>query len=389
MDYQSLVEWGTHEFEGHIDMHVAGLISGTSADGIDVALVEIAGKSWRAQLQVRKFATVPYPRRVRQAILDASNAAAISVAEISHLNFLLGELFASALLKVCGANKPDLIGSHGQTIYHQGRPAGSRKASTLQIGEPAVIAARTGVTTVGDFRVADMAAGGQGAPLVPFLDYTICRHARRSRVALNIGGIANVTVIPAGAGPEGVIAFDTGPGNMVLDGLVEHFTSGRRKYDRGGRWAERGEVNDALLEELLRDPYYKCPPPKTAGREQYGGDFVGMLLRSGLCDEDLLATATVLTAITIAQAIHDFGGGRPDDVLVSGGGVHNGFLMEHLKGAVRGNILRAEDFGIPGDAKEAVLFALLAYETFHQRPSNIPAATGARSAVLGKVCYAG
>jgi anhydro-N-acetylmuramic acid kinase len=243
---------------------------------------------------------------------------------------------------------------------------------------------------VGDFRVADIAAGGEGAPLVPFLDYLLCHHARRSRVALNIGGIANITVIPAGAGPEQVTAFDTGPGNMVLDGLVEHFTNGRRKYDRDGRWAERGEVNDALLEELLRDPYYKRPPPKTAGREQYGSGFVGSMLQSGLLDEDLLATATVLTAVTIAQAIQDFGGGRPDEVLVSGGGVHNTFLMEHLSGAIHAPFLQAEDFGIPGDAKEAVLFALLAYETFHRRAGNIPAATGAqRPAVLGKICYGG
>jgi anhydro-N-acetylmuramic acid kinase len=374
-------------------MTVAGMISGTSADGIDVALVELSGRAWSARSRVKKFATVRYPRHVRQAILDASNAAAISTAEISQLNFLVGELFAAALLKVCGPAKPDLIGSHGQTIFHQGRPAafhGPRIASTMQIGEPAVIAARTGVTTVGDFRVADMAVGGEGAPLAPFLDYALCRHARRSRVALNIGGIANITVIPAGAGPERVIAFDTGPGNMVMDALVERATGGRRKYDRGGAAAARGSVDDGLVTRLLGDPYYKRRPPKTAGREQYGREFVDSLLKTGLPLNDLLATAAALTADTIVQAI--FGnGGSPDDLLVSGGGVHNRFLMQRLSAALPGvRFMRAEDFGIPGDAKEAVLFALLAYETFHRRPGNIPAATGARHpAVLGKVCYAG
>ncbi len=375
-------------------MDVAGMISGTSADGIDVALVEISGSGWSARPRVKKFATVRYPRRVRQAILEASNATSISVAEISQLNFLVGELFAAALLRVCGRRKPDLIGSHGQTIFHQGRTIRSRTAwaiaSTMQIGEPAVIAVRTGVTTVGDFRVADMAAGGEGAPLVPFLDYILCRHARRSRVALNIGGIANVTVIPAGAGPENVTAFDTGPGNMVMDALVERFTKGRRKYDRGGAWAARGRVNEGVLKKLMGDPYFRRRPPKTAGREQYGREFVESLLKLGLSEEDLLATTTALAADTIAQSILRFGG-APDDLLVSGGGVHNGLLMRRLSAALQGvRFLRAEDFGIPGDAKEAVLFALLAYETFHRRPGNIPAATGARGpVVLGKTCYGG
>jgi anhydro-N-acetylmuramic acid kinase len=368
-------------------MNVAGMISGTSADGIDVALVEISGRGWSSALRVKKFATVRYPRRVRQAILEASNAASISVAEISQLNFQVGELFAAALLKVCGRRKPDLIGSHGQTIFHQGRPIRSRIASTVQIGEPAVIAARTSVTTVGDFRVADMAAGGEGAPLVPFLDYLLCRHARRSRVALNIGGIANITVIPASAGLERVTAFDTGPGNMVIDALVERFTGGRRKYDRGGAWAARGSVNEGELKQLMCDPYYRRRPPKTAGREQYGREFVDSLLKLGLAEEDLLATSAALTADTIAQAILR-SGGVPDDLLVSGGGAHNRFLMRRLSAALPDTrFLRAEDFGIPGDAKEGVLFAVLAYETFHRRPGNIPSATGARRpVVLGKIC---
>ena len=358
-------------------MLVLGMISGTSADGIDAALVDIRGE----QLRVEAFATSKYPKKVREAILAASNATSISVREISQLNFQVGELFARAALRVCGRRKPTLIGSHGQTIFHQGR------ASTMQIGEPAVIAERTGVTTVGDFRVADIAAGGEGAPLVPFLDYRLCRHRTRSRVALNIGGIANITLIPAGAGPERVLAFDTGPGNMVLDALVTHFSKGKSKFDAGGERAARGSVDNALLSRLMCDPYFRRKPPKTAGREQYGREFVDRLLCEKLAPEDVLATAAALTVDSIARGIGRF---PVDDMLVSGGGLHNRFLMGRLAAHFpHARFLRAEDFGIPGDAKEAVLFALLAYETFHQRPGNIPSATGARRAVvLGKICYA-
>ncbi len=362
-------------------MRVAGLISGTSADGIDVALVEISGRGARARLGVQKFATVPYSRALRRRILEASNAKSIAVAEISALNFAIGEAFAAAVAKVCGKRTPALIGSHGQTIFHQGLAP----ASTLQIGEPAVIAARSGVTTIGDFRVADMAVGGQGAPLAPFFDFLLYRHPSRKRVALNIGGIANITVIPASARADQVIAFDTGPGNMVIDALIERFSGGKRKYDRGGVWASRGRVDSALLAELMRDRYYARRPPKTSGREQYGREFVEALLSRGLAKGDLLATVTALTARTIAQAIK-----HCDDLVVSGGGVHNEFLMQLLKAELPGvRVLRAEDFDLSGDAKEAVLFALLAYETFHRRPSNIPSATGAkRPAILGKICYA-
>lgn len=382
-------------------MLVLGMISGTSADGIDAALVDIRGD----KLGVEAFQTIPYPRKTREAILAASNAVSISVREISRLNFEVGELFAAAALKVCAKRKPGLIGSHGQTIFHEGR------ISTLQIGEPAVIAARTGVPTVGDFRVADIAAGGEGAPLVPFLDVRLFHHRTRSRVALNIGGISNVTLIPArarsGASQAGsasassagasaaksdaaarVIAFDTGPGNMVLDALVAHFSNGKRKYDAGGAQAARGRVHGVLLARLLRDAYYRREPPKTAGREQYGREFVARLLSEKLPPEDLLATAAALTADSIARGIGRF---PVDDLIVSGGGVYNRFLMRRLaEHFPRAKFLSAEDFGVPGDAKEAVLFALLAYETWHKRPGNIPTATGARGpAVLGKICYAG
>lgn len=348
-------------------MRVAGLISGTSVDGIDVAVVDID-----VDIKVVAHKTIPYPPEVRAAILSVSNAATHTSA-ISRLNFLLGELFAGAV-KQSGVpiETIELIGSHGQTIFHEGDPVditGHKVASTLQIGEGAVIADRTGIPTVSDFRTADMAAGGKGAPLVPFLDFRLFRHPTISRVALNIGGIANITVIPAGASPDQVIAFDTGPGNMLMDALAPPF-------DRNGEKARAGRVNEAVLAKMMDDPYYRLPPPKSCGREQYGAEF----LQSGID----VATAAELTVRTIALAID----GYPDtqEVIVSGGGAHNGYLMERLRDVLRARVITTADLGIDVDAKEAILFAVLAYETWNRRAGNIPSATGARHpAVLGKL----
>ena len=348
-------------------MRVAGLISGTSVDGIDVAIVDIAD-----DIRVVAHKTIPYPPEVRVAILSISNAATHTAA-ISRLNFLLGELFADAV-KQSGVpiETIELIGSHGQTIFHEGDPvdvAGYLVASTLQIGEGAVIAERTGVPTVSDFRTADMAAGGKGAPLVPFLDFRLFRHPTISRVALNIGGIANITVIPAGASPDQVIAFDTGPGNMVMDALAPPF-------DRNGEKARAGRVNEAVLAKVMDDPYYRLPPPKSCGREQYGAEF----LQSGID----VATAAELTVRTIALAIDRYP--STQEVIVSGGGAHNGYLMERLRAVLRARVITTADLGIDVDAKEAILFAVLAHETWNRRAGNIPSATGARHpAVLGKL----
>jgi anhydro-N-acetylmuramic acid kinase len=348
-------------------MRVAGLISGTSVDGIDAAVVDIGDR-----IELIAATTVPYPAEVRAAILAASNAEA-HVGAVARLNFLIGELFADALLSTgVPLATIELIGSHGQTIFHQGRPAaflGRDVAATLQIGEGAVIAERTGIPTISDFRTADIAAGGAGAPLVAFLDYKLFRSPSISRVALNIGGIANITVIPAAATLEQVVAFDTGPGNMVMDALEPPF-------DRNGANARAGSVNHPLLKTLLADPYYALPPPKSCGREQYGAEF----LKSGID----IATALELTARTIAEAIARYPGA--EEVIVSGGGARNAFLMERLRALLQPKLFDARDRGIDPDAKEAVLFALLAYETYQRRPGNIPAATGARHpAVLGKL----
>ena len=345
-------------------MRVAGLISGTSVDGIDVAVVDIGD-----EIHVVAARTAPYPADVRKAILSVSDAAGIA-----RLNFLLGELFAEALRE---AGVPletiALIGSHGQTIFHEGEPVeflGRKIASTMQIGEAAVIAARTGIETIADFRTSDMAAGGHGAPLVPFLDYKLFKHPQRARVALNIGGIANITVIPADALPEEVTAFDTGPGNMLMDALSPPF-------DRDGEGARAGKVNEALLSKLLQDSYYRQPPPKSCGREQYGEEFI----RKTEID---LATALELTVRTIAAAVAQYP--ETAEVIVSGGGAHNRYLMERLRAALRPRVTTSAEFGVDVDAKEAILFAVLAYETYHRRPGNIPSATGARRpAILGKV----
>jgi anhydro-N-acetylmuramic acid kinase len=389
---------------------VAGIMSGTSADGIDVALVRITGQGFKLRCKLLGHTHAAYPQAVRAAILRAMNADEISVAELSRLNFLLGELYADAVLRAQESReirKLDLAGCHGQTIYHQGDTApylGREIACTWQIGEGAVLARRLGVPVVSDFRPADMAAGGKGAPLVPFLDYALFRHARRGRIVQNIGGIANLTAIPAGARPENVMAFDTGPGNMVIDQLMQMLFG--KPYDRNGAVAARGKILQPVLEELLRNPYYRMKPPKTAGREEFGREYAQAFLRmcadsakvrsvkTSPAKEDVIATATALTAQSIAGAIQKFvlPCGEFHDYIVSGGGTQNRTLIRMLAEETRRlglQLKQTDDFGIPSQAKEAVAFAVLAYQTWHRQPGNIPSATGAkRPAVLGKVSYA-
>jgi len=379
-------------------MIVAGVMSGTSADGIDVALVRVGGAG--EKLEVLGHAAYPYAKEVRRAILGAMNAPRASVARLARLNFLLGHLYADALLATQRRfrRKAGLVGCHGQTIYHQG--AGSRFlgrmiSTTWQTGEAAIIAQRLGVPVVSDFRPADMAAGGNGAPLVPFFDFAWYRHARIGRVAQNIGGIANLTAIPAGASPDRVIAFDTGPGNMVIDGVTERLF--HKPYDRGGQIAASGTILDKVLASCLRDSFFRQRPPKTAGREEFGREFVDRFLRKCARAEgrDAVATATALTARSIGGALRRFVL-RPAhsyrELIVSGGGSENPTLMAMLANELRpmGLELRTSDeFGVPAEAKEAAAFAMLAYKTWRRRPSNIPAATGARrKAILGKIAYA-
>jgi len=388
-------------------MIVAGVMSGTSADGINVALVKVV---WTRATRPRAAATglgfefiahaeYPYPKKVRQAVLQAMNATQASVADLSRLNFLLGELYADAVLATQRRfrRKVELVGCHGQTLYHQGQLApflGRRLAVTWQTGEAAIIAARVGVPVVSDFRPADMAAGGKGAPLVPFLDYLLYRDRKVGRVVQNIGGIANLTAIPAQASSKEVLAFDTGPGNMVIDAVADRLFG--KLYDRDGRIAAAGAVLEDVVSGVLRLPFFHHKPPKTAGREEFGREFVRQFLkRCGRTPkENVVATATSLTARSIADALRRFvlPRGSFGDFVVSGGGANNPTLLAMLANELAPlslTIRASDEFGLPSEAKEAAAFALMAYETWNRRPSNVPSATGAkRLAILGRISYA-
>jgi anhydro-N-acetylmuramic acid kinase len=387
---------------------VAGVMSGTSADGINVALVRISSRTGGSRksrnprlprFQLVGHLEIPYSGEVRQAVLAAMNANQASVADLARLNFLLGELYAGAVLAAQKkfSCKVDLVGCHGQTLYHQGertRYLGRLLAVTWQTGEAALIAARVGTPVISDFRTADMANGGKGAPLVPFLDYSFYRHERIGRIVQNIGGIANLTAIPAGGSPQQVVAFDTGPGNMVIDAVADRLYG--RPYDRDGRIAASGEVLDPVVSKLLRKRFFLRKPPKTAGREEFGREFVGEFLSS--CrrsrKQDIVATATALTAKSITDAVHRFvlPRNRFAELIISGGGAKNPTLLAILTSEFSKLGMRvrlSDEFGLPGEAKEAVAFAMLAYQTWHRQPSNIPSATGAkRTAILGKISYA-
>lgn len=403
-------------------MIVAGVMSGTSADGIDVALVSIGGLRSRGRgtrgctIRLLGHAAYPYPSKVRTAVLAAMNATHVSVAHLARLNFLLGELYADAVLAAQRrfSVRVDLIGCHGQTLYHQGEMQaflGRKLAATWQTGEGAIISERVGMPVVSDFRPTDMAAGGKGAPLVPYLDYLWFRDEQVGRIVQNIGGIANLTAIPAAAGIERVLAFDTGPGNMVIDAVTEQLFG--KKFDREGRIAASGTVIEPVVARILGSTFFREKPPKTAGREEFGRDFVAEFLRE--CGrarkEDVVATATALTARSIVDAVGRFvvskiptlshrtrqGWGNQNqtpfrEIVLSGGGARNatlvGMLVEQL--APLGIVVRfSDEFGLPSQAKEAVAFAVLAYETWNRRPANVPSATGAkRLAVLGKISYA-
>ena len=400
-------------------MIIAGVMSGTSADGINVALVRFSAnpgrargpsphKNQRADFKLLAHAQYPFPAPIRRAILEMMNAELAHVADLARLNFLLGELYAEAVAKTARQHrvKLDLVGCHGQTLYHQGTPErflGRRLAVTWQTGEAAVIAARLGVPVVSDFRPADIAAGGKGAPLVPFLDFLLYRDARvgriaQNRIAQNVGGIANLTAIPAGASLRQVVAFDTGPGNMVIDAVMEELFA--QRYDRDGKVAASGRVLDGVIAQLLRAHFFRQKPPRTAGREEFGREYVGRFLRicRGASKADVVATATALTARSIADAMQRFvvtrfwARRRDHEMIVSGGGAKNPTLMAMLRDEIAPlgiGLHFSDEFGLPAEAKEAVAFALLAQETWHRRPSNVPSATGAkRAAILGKISYA-
>jgi anhydro-N-acetylmuramic acid kinase len=377
---------------------IIGLMSGTSADGIDAVLLRVHGSGFRTAYKQVAFITQPYPRGVRRLILRNSVAGSSSVEEITRLNFLLGELFADAAARVAERaghrlSDVDLIGSHGQTIHHLPkvwRFAGKRIRATLQIGDPSVVAKRTGVPTVGDFRVGDVALGGQGAPLVPYLDFLLFRSSTKNRGLLNIGGIANITILPRKCRLVDVQAFDTGPGNMVIDALAKRFYG--KLYDTKGKLAMRGKTSECLLRRLAEHPFVRKKPPKSTGREEFGEWFVNEVLRLGssLAKRDLLATVAELTAYCVYENYVRFIEKKVklDELIVSGGGTHNGAIMAGLQKYFRPMCVRKiEKYGTSSDAKEAICFALLANETVSGNPGNVPVATGAKKpTLLGKIC---
>jgi anhydro-N-acetylmuramic acid kinase len=386
-------------------MTVAGIMSGTSADGIDVALTWITPdvKDPEAPaLKLLSHAGFPFPPALRRAVLAAMNAEAIATAELARLNWRLGQAYSEALT-IALQRHPcslDLIGCHGQTIYHQATPArylGREATCTWQIGEMAMLAQQSGVPVVSNFRPADMVVGGQGAPLVPLLDYVLFRHPTRGRVLQNLGGIGNLTALPPGAGPLQVVAFDTGPGNMVIDQLMQQLFD--KRFDRGGKTGARGAVIKSVVSAKLREPFFQARPPKTAGREQFGSEYAARFLeacrKAGGSPEDAIASATALTAQSVGLAYSSFlfrnMRQAPVDFIVSGGGARNLTLMQMLQYQLEPlgcTVQASDDLGLPAEAKEAAAFALLAYETWHRRPGNIPSATGAaRPAVLGEITY--
>ena len=375
-------------------------MSGTSADGIDAALVEITEEAHHPRVTLLHCEHRSYPPGIRDRILRLP-AHADALREVCHLNVLLGELFAQAALDLLKAARFSpaeavLVGSHGQTICHLPTPVAEgdlRVRSTLQIGEPSVIAERTGLTTVADFRPRDMAAGGEGAPLTPYPHYLLFRHAERCRAVVNLGGISNLTLLPPGASVAEILAFDAGPGNVLIDGVVRRLSGGTLEYDADGAWAASGKVNQTLLQRLLSSPFFQRPPPRSAGQEEFGPRMVEEILveagPAGIPPADLVTTVSTLTVEGIASSLEAYVFPRQavDEIVLCGGGVRNRWLRSAMEARLEPRpVLTTDDLGFPTQAVEATAFAVLAYLTFTGQAGNLPSATGARQAVpLGKI----
>lgn len=391
-------------FEKLIEIHrkeeklVIGLMSGTSADGVSAVVVKIRGSGINTKFKILAYNTYPYPESIRRRVFELFDPNTGKVDKICLMNYVLAELFADACFRIVeeaglSMRDIDLIGSHGQTIYHMPDPVtvdSYRIRSTLQIVEPSVIAARTGVVTVADFRHKDVAVGGQGAPISAYVDYIIFRSEYVNRAIQNIGGIANVTYIPAQASIDDVMAFDTGPGNMIIDAIVSHITGGKMSFDADGKIAAKGRVNERLLSRLMEHEFIKRPPPKTTGREEFGVHYALKVYREGkrmgLSDEDIVATVTAFTALSIKYNYENYLG-KVDEVIVGGGGSYNKTLLKMLREYLYPAEVRVhEDYGIPAQAKEPLIIAILANETISGNYNNVTTATGAkRRVVMGKI----
>ena len=371
-----------------------GIMSGTSLDGVDAALVEIHGTNTDTTVKLVEFTTYPLGKDIIKKIKEVLSVETSSVDKICSLNVELGYVFSEAVKAVCKKaafplEQVDFVASHGQTIYHLPVPGAHQVASTLQIGESAVIAEETKSMVVSDFRTRDMAVKGQGAPIVPYSEFVLYRDTKRTRLLQNIGGIGNVTVIPAGAQMEDVLAFDTGPGNMIIDELCQHFY--QEAYDESGAYAAKGKVNQGLLSEMMAHPYIERPYPKTTGREDFGVEYTAALIKkwgTRVTPNDFIATATQFTAQSIAVNICDFVDDQ-SDLIIGGGGSYNAVLVQMIKEQLpHVNVLIQEEVGFSSEAKEAIAMTILANQTIHHLPSNVPSATGARKPViLGKITY--
>lgn len=372
---------------------IVGLMSGTSLDGIDAVLAEVQGSGPATKFRQIAYVEQPFPPGVRGLILKNSMPETSRVDEIARLNMLLAQLYADAVRRVAKrARRPlsriSLIGCHGQTIHHLPNPLrmfGKNVRATLQIGDPSVIATLTGIPTVGNFRIADMAVGGQGAPLVPYFDWLVFRSRTRSRLLLNIGGISNITVVPRGCAARDVIAFDTGPGNMLVDALMQHFYG--KSYDTDGATAMSGASISELARELRSHPFLRRRPPKSTGREEFGDDLVRRIISiaKGRTAEDIIHTVAALTPFAVDDACRRFVSRsvRIDEVIVSGGGARNRFFLRELQRLFAdATVHTADECGLSSDAKEALCFAILANETIHGHCTNIPRVTGARKPVV-------
>jgi len=389
-------------------MIVAGVMSGTSADGVDVAICKVAPGKVTPSVKVLGHRGFAYDKKLRAAVLAAMDAKRTSTAELARLSWRLGEVYAECVAKAAKELKlkPQLVACHGQTVYHQGaaeKYLGKALRATWQIGEAAVIAEKLRLPVVSDFRPADMAASGQGAPLVPMLDYCVFRHAKENRILLNLGGIANMTALPAGCGVNDVMAFDSGPANMVMDACMQQLYG--KRFDRDGSVASRGRVLSEVLERTMKMKYFSALPPKSCGREEFGADFAADFVKQckklSARKEDAVATAMELTVISIFAAYvrfcwPHFGQRAPlaraTKLVVGGGGAKNARLMERLQArfaTIGVKVLTTAEAGIDVEAKEAAAFALLGWLTWHGLPGNVPSATGAKRAViLGKVTRA-
>lgn len=372
-------------------MIAIGLMSGTSLDGLDIALCDIQGVDYETKIELIAFDSIDMPDEMRNKILKVSDPQTSSVDDITSLNMEIGKWYSDSislfLKKHSFTEDIDFIASHGQTIYHIPQKTEKHFVSTLQIGEPSFMALEHNCPVVFNFRTMDIAAGGEGAPLVPFTDFILYKDSQKNRVLHNVGGIANLTFLAKNSDIDNVLAFDTGPGNMMINAAVSYYYN--EAYDKDAQYAKQGNIIEELFEDLKRNPYYEIKPPKSTGREMFGEESLRPTLEKYKNQaNDVIYTLTKFTAWSMQDSYHKFLPSDLDEVIVSGGGAYNPVLMQELKNYLPHiNVISQEDLKLSSDAKEAIAFAILGNQCIHSRPANVPSATGAKkSVILGQIC---